>query len=200
MIGYLKGRVKYLAPDYVLLEVNGVGYEVVCSGAAFSRLSGVRAGEEGEVYTYLRVQEDGVSLFGFADIKEKELFLRLTSVQGVGAKLALAILSAMRPSDVSEAIATADSKRLSAVKGVGKKTAERIILELHGQISADELLGAENVGGRSSAPVSSEDDDAVAALMNLGFTRQESVQAVSRARAKGASTAEEILALALRGM
>ncbi len=194
MIGYLRGTVRSLTAESVLLEVNGVGYEVVCSGAAFSRLSGA---SEGEVYTVMQVKEDGVSLFGFADEKEKALFLRLTSVQGVGARLALAILSAMRPSDVSEAIASADSKRLSAVKGVGKKTAERIILELHGKISADELIG----GARTAAlPAAEEDDDAVAALMGLGFTRQESTRAVGRARDAGAVTVEEIIAAALRGM
>ncbi len=200
MIGYLRGKVKELTPDYVLLDVNGVGYEVVCSGAAFSRLSGVKAGDDGEVYTYLKVSEDDVTLFGFADVREKQLFLRLTSVQGVGAKSAIAILSSMKPNEVSEAIATADSKRLSAVKGVGKKTAERIILELHGKISADELLGQESVGGRVSALPKEEDDDAVSALMGLGFTKQESARAVDRAKAAGAKTVEEIISLALRGM
>ncbi len=200
MIGYLKGKVKAITPEAVLLEVGGVGYEVVCSGAAFSRLSSVPKGEEGEVYTYLRIQEDDITLFGFADMQEKSLFLRLTSVQGVGAKMAIAILSAMRPGEVSDAIATADSKRLSGVKGVGKKTAERIILELHGKISADELLGGETVGGRISAPALSQDEDAVSALMGLGFTRQESVRAVDRAKAAGAVTAEEIIGLALKGM
>lgn len=200
MIGYLKGTVKYLDPAYVLLEVGGVGYEVVCSGAAFSRLSGVRKGEEGEVYTYLKVSEDDVTLFGFVDPQEKALFLKLTSVQGVGARLAMSVLSSMRPSEVSEAIASADTKRLAGVKGLGKKTAERIILELHGKISADELLGVDSLGGRVSAPVSSEDEDAVAALMGMGFTRQESARAVDRAKANGAKTVEEILALALRGM
>lgn len=200
MIGYLKGKVRYLAPEYVLLEVNGVGYEVICSGAAFSRLSGVKAGEEGEVYTYLQVKEDGISLFGFADLQEKGLFLKLTSVQGVGARTAISVLSSMRPSDVSEAIATADSKRLSAVKGLGKKTAERIILELHGKISADELLGGDSAGGRAAALPTEEDDDAVSALMGLGFTKQESSRAVERAKAAGAHTVEEIIAAALRGM
>ena len=199
MIGYLKGKVKDLTPEYALLEVNGVGYEVVCSGAAFSRLSGVRAGEDGEVYTYLQVKEDGVALFGFVDLREKELFLKLTSVQGVGAKLAIAVLSSMRPEEVSEAIAAADAKRLSAVKGLGKKTADRIILELHGKISADELLG-ESKGAIPVKAVSGEDDDAVAALMGLGFTRQESAREVERARAAGAKTVEDVLALALRGM
>lgn len=197
MIGYLKGKVKYLSPDFVLLEVNGVGYEVVCSGAAFSKLSGA---SEGEVYTYLQVKEDGVALFGFADMREKELFLKLTSVQGVGAKMAIALLSSMRPEDISSAIATADSKRLSAVKGLGKKTAERIILELHGKISADELLGGVSEGERTVAPPSATDDDAVSALMGLGFTKQESARAVERAKQAGAKTVEDILAAALRGM
>ena len=183
MIGYLKGKVKYLSPDFVLLEVNGVGYEIICSGAAFSKLSGA---SEGEIYTYLQVKEDGVSLFGFADMQEKGLFLKLTSVQGVGAKMAISLLSSMRPSDISEAIATADSKRLSAVKGLGKKTAE--------------LLGGENVGGKVSALPTEQDDDAVSALMGLGFTKQESARAVERAKSAGARSVEEILAMALRGM
>ena len=151
------------------------------------------------MYTYLQVKEDGVALFGFVDLREKELFLKLTSVQGVGAKLAIAVLSSMRPEEVSEAIAAADAKRLSAVKGLGKKTADRIILELHGKISADELLG-ESKGAIPVKAVSGEDDDAVAALMGLGFTRQESARAVERARAAGAKTVEDVLALALRGM
>lgn len=197
MIGYLKGKVKLLTPEYVLLEVNGVGYEVVCSGAAFSALSGA---EFGEVYTYLQVKEDGVALFGFADMQEKELFLKLTSVQGVGAKLAIAVLSSMRPSDVSIAIATADAKRLSAVKGLGKKTAERIILELHGKISADELLGGAS-GTFADVPVpTQEDDDAISALMGLGFTKAESARAVQKAKSAGAQTVEQIIALALRSM
>ena len=194
MIGYLKGRVLSLRPEYVLMDVNGVGYEVICSGAAFANLSGVPKGEEGEVYTYLQVSEQGVSLFGFADLNEKELFLRLTSVQGVGAKLAIAALSAMRPADLTEAIFTADVKRLTSVKGLGKKTAERIVLELHGKISADELIGTSE-GGMSAVrlPKSQADDDAVAALMGLGFTRQESARAVERAKAAGAATVEDII-------
>lgn len=201
MIGYLRGKVLSLRPESVILDVNGVGYEVVCSGAAFSKLSGVRTGEEGEVYTYLQVSEQGVALFGFADLREKEFFLRLTSVQGVGAKLAIAALSSMRPADLTEAIYTADVKRLTAVKGLGKKTAERIVLELHGKISADEIIGtSEGSMPAVSAPRSQDDDDAVAALMNLGFTKQESARAVERAKAAGAGTIEEIIGLALRGM
>lgn len=202
MIGYLRGSVRALTGEYVLLDVNGVGYEVMCSGAAFANLSGVKRGEEGEVYTYLQVSEQGIALYGFADLKEKELFLRLTSVQGVGAKLAIAALSAMRPADLTEAIYTADVKRLTAVKGLGKKTAERIVLELHGKISADEILGTSEGGAPAVAASrpSQTDSDAVAALMNLGFTRQESARAVERAKEAGAKTIEEIIGTALKGM
>ncbi|HIX08998.1 MAG TPA: Holliday junction branch migration protein RuvA [Firmicutes bacterium] len=200
MIGYLRGRVLSLQPGYILLDVNGVGYEVICSGAAFANLSGVKKGEEGEVYTYLQVSEQGVALYGFSDLKEKELFLRLTSVQGVGAKLAIAALSSLRPADLAEAIYTADVKRLTAVKGLGKKTAERIVLELHGKISADEILGEAGEARPAALPGSQADDDAVAALMNLGFTRQESARAVERARDAGAKTIEEIIGTALKGM
>ena len=200
MIGYLRGKVLSLLPESVLLDVNGVGYEVMCSGAAFANLSGVKKGEEGELYTYLQVSEQGIALYGFADLKEKELFLRLTSVQGVGAKLAIAALSTMRPADLTEAIYTADVKRLTAVKGLGKKTAERIVLELHGKISADEILGEAGEARPAALPGSQADDDAVAALMNLGFTRQESARAVERARDAGAKTIEEIIGTALKGM
>ena len=201
MIGYLRGKVAYLSPDYVLLDVNGVGYEVICSGAAFSRLSGVKGSEEGEVYTYLQVKEDGVSLYGFADPKEKALFLRLTSVQGVGAKMAIGVLSALRPEELMHAIGTADVKRLCAAKGLGKKTAERIVLELHGKISVDELIeGANEPTPSKREKISREDEDAVSALTGLGFTRQESVRAVERAKEAGARTVEEIISTALRGM
>ena len=201
MIGYLRGKVAYLSPDYVLLDVNGVGYEVVCSGAAFSRLSGVKNSEEGEVYTYLQVKEDGVTLYGFADPKEKALFLRLTSVQGVGAKMAIGVLSTLRPEELMQAIATADVKRLCAAKGLGKKTAERIVLELHGKISVDELLdGASESVPMKREKISREDEDAISALTGLGFTRQESARAVERAKEAGARTVEEIISAALRGM
>ena len=199
MIGYLRGRVRFLAPESVLLDVGGVGYEVICSGAAFARLSGVKKDEEGEVYTYLQVSEQGIALYGFADLKEKELFLRLTSVQGVGAKLAIAALSTLRPADLTEAIYTADVKRLTSVKGLGKKTAERIVLELHGKISATAILSSE-AAPSAGVKASAEDEDAVAALMNLGFTRQESARAVERARRDGAKTIEEVIASALKQM
>lgn len=200
MIGYLKGKVIYSNTECVILDVNGVGYEVYCSGSAYSKLVSNR---EGEVFTYLQASENtGITLFGFDSIFEKEIFLKLITVSGVGAKSAIGILTKMNAGELSAAIASADIKKLTAVKGLGKKTAEKIVLELHGKISASEVIsagGGEIAADSASAP-SAEDEDAVSALMSLGFTRNESLNAVKRARGKGASTVEEVIRTALSGM
>lgn len=199
MIAYLKGRVLTTTAETAIVEVNGVGYEVYCSGGAFAKIGGGTA----ELYTYLQVKEDGITLFGFASPKEKEIFLKLIAVSGVGPKLGIAVLSSLSADEVATAIATADVKRLSTVKGLGKKTAEKIVLELHGKISAAEVMSA---SGDTLSPacegeesgLSSEDEDAVAALTGLGFKRGESVRAVRRAREAGARTTEEVIMKALQ--
>ena len=202
MIGYLKGKVIYSEEGTVLLEVNGVGYELVCSGSLFAKL--VTNGE-GEAYTYLQVREDGVLLFGFVSPEEKNMFLKLISVSGVGPKMGIAILSGMNISDIAVAIATSDVKGLSAVKGLGKKTAERIILELREKVTAAEMLGAAKGGAKApAAPVpeklSDREEDAIVGLMSLGYTRAESVKAVKGAIERGAETMEEIIMTALKNM
>lgn len=201
MIGYLRGRVLALTEETVILDVNGVGYEAYVSGSAFSKMT---VGESAEMFTYLQVKEDGMTLYGFSSLKEKELFLKLTSVSGVGPKMGIGVLSCMSADDLAIAVATADVKRLSAVKGLGKKTAEKIILELHGKISAAEIMGASDDGAftaTATAPqkLSAVDEEAVGALIGLGFKRAESVQAVARAKETGARTVEEIIMRALQG-
>lgn len=196
MIGYLKGKILSLGGDTALIETaSGVGFEVLVSGTAFSSLSGKK---EGEVYTYMQVREDGVSLFGFSSVEEKAMFLKLISVSGVGPKMGMAVLSGMNVNDVAAAIATSDVKRLSAVKGMGKKTAERIILELREKVAL--TAKDERVSAPSVINVSSGDEDAVVALMTLGFSRTESERAISRAKERGASSLEDIIMLALKGM
>ena len=196
MIGYIKGKILSLTPETALIETaSGIGFEVLVTGAAFSNLTGKK---EGELFTYMQVREDGVSLFGFAAVEEKEMFLKLISVSGVGPKLGIAVLSSLRASDVAAAIATNDVKRLSTVKGMGKKTAERIILELREKVSAINI--STNTMGETPVVITSGDEDAVVALMTLGFTRNESAKAISRAREQGASTVEDIIMLALKGM
>ena len=200
MIAYLRGKVLTTTLETAILDVNGVGYEVYCSGGAFKKLT---VGAVGELHTYLQVKEDGITLFGFADPKEKELFLKLITVSGVGPKMGISILAAMSAEDFAYAIATADVKGLSKVKGLGKKTAEKIVLELHGKISAAEVLGASGESvGESAQPVAKatpQEEEAITALMGLGFTRTESAQAVKKARDNGAKTVEEIIMKALQG-
>ena len=201
MIAYLRGKVLATTEETMIIDVNGLGYEVYCSSGAFKKGS---AGEYVELHTYLQVKEDGITLFGFESVKEKELFMKLISVSGVGPKLGISVLSGMSGEDFAEAIATADAKRLAGVKGLGKKTAEKIILELHGKISAGEIMQASGDtptrGGKVAAEkLSPADEDAVAALQGLGFTRTESIQGVKKARELGAQTVEDIILKALQG-
>ena len=202
MISYLRGKVLTTTEETVILDVNGVGYEAYCSRGAYKKLS---QGEIGELYTHLQVKEDGVTLFGFESPKEKELFLKLITVSGVGPKMGISVLASLNADEFAQAVATADVKRLSAVKGLGKKTAEKIVLELHGKISAAEVISASGdfmTGAEMNQPtakLSALDEEAVSALMNLGFTRSESAQAVKKAHENGATTVEEVIMKALQG-
>ena len=203
MIAYIRGRALSMDAETAIVEVNGVGYEMYCSGGAFRKIT---IGETVELYTYLQVKEDGVTLFAFESVKEKSLFLKLVSVSGVGPKMAISILTGLSDDQLVEAIATADVKRLSSVKGLGKKTAEKIILELHGKISAAEVMsaGADPITTAVNAQANTNaltpaDEDALSALMGLGFTRAESTQAIKRAHENGATTTEEIIRKALQG-
>ena len=202
MIAYLRGKVLTTTAETAIVDIGGVGYEVYCSGGAFRKIV---VGQYVELHTYLQVKEDGMTLFGFESVKEKELFLKLTSVSGVGPKLGIAVLATLSGEEFAQVIATTDVKRLSAVKGLGKKTAEKIILELHGKISAAEVMSASgdpitaSVVPMSVTKLSAADEEAVSALMGLGFTRAESTQAVKKARDMGAASVEEVIMKALQG-
>ncbi len=196
MIGYLKGTILNQTADSAIMVAGGIGFEVLLSGAASFSLNGK---SEGELYTYMQAREDGVSLFGFVSPAEKNMFMELITVSGVGPKLGIAILSQMDINRLATAIATSDAKALTAVKGLGKKTAERIILELREKVGAVENPSAVQA---SSLPIPSKegDDDAIVALLTLGFTRSECVAAVDKARKAGATTVEEIIMQALKSM
>ena len=127
MIGYIKGKTLHANDGVVILENNGFGFEVVCSAQAYEQLVNVGYGG---VYTYLAVREDALNLYGFISLEEKSMFLKLITVSGVGPKMGITILSQMDLKTLTVAIAKGDVKTLSSVKGLGKKTAERIILEL----------------------------------------------------------------------
>lgn len=195
MLGYIKGRILSLSNEYALIETaSGIGFEVNITGTAFSSLYNK---QEGELYTYMQVREDGVSLFGFSSVAEKSMFLKLISVSGVGPKLGITVLSGLNVSDVAAAIASNDIKLLSTVKGMGKKTAERIVLELREKISMVDVPTDANV---KTVPVTAADEDAVVALMTLGYSRTESQRAIAKAKESGAKSIEDIIRTALQGM
>ncbi len=196
MIAFIKGKVIDEFDGGVVLENNGIGYEILCSAALLAKLS---AEKEGGVFTYLQVKEDGLSLFGFDNKEEKRMFLKLISVSGIGPKMAMGILSGMRLNELATAIATNDVKGLSKIKGLGKKTAERIILELRESVSAENAaIAAEET---FAAPVfTSEDEDAIIALMGLGFSGIQSRNAVKTAKEQGAETIQDVISFALKSM
>lgn len=198
MIGYLKGKLLYSTAETAVIEVGGVGYEVYCSASAFSKMT---PGGTAEVYTYLQFSDtNGLTLYGFSSIEEKNMFLKLISVSGVGPKMGIAVLSSMDSSAVAAAIATQDVKRLSSVKGLGKKTAERIILELREKVGAIAKTSPSAQGAAPSLIPEDGDEDAIVALQTLGFSRAESAKAVASARAKGASGIEDIIMQALKSL
>ena len=194
MIGYVKGKVLSLSNGVVLLENNGMGYEITCSAAVYQKLAEDKAGE---VYTYLAVREDGLSLYGFISPEEKNMFLKLISVSGVGPKMGITVLSNMKLSDLALKIATSDVKGLSSVKGLGKKTAERIILELREKITADT---DDSLSQQQTVEDTEVNDDAVIALMSLGFNKTECIKAVKQATVSGARTIEEVISYAIRNI
>lgn len=192
MIGYLNGKLVSFDDDTVILSVGGVGFEVACSSAASAEL--IKNGG-GEIYTYTAVKEDGISIYGFISPEEKRAFVSLISVSGVGPKIGITILSQMSLDALITAIASSDVKTLSAVKGLGKKTAERIILELK-----DKFGSVGVVAPQAAAASIVANSDAVAALTSLGFTKAESEAAVIKAEADGADTLQKIIAQALKNV
>lgn len=198
MIGYIKGNVLRAKDGVVLLECNGIGFNVICTEQTYDRLEMTKSGE---VYTYLDVREDSMQLYGFDSIAEKEMFLRLISVSGVGPKIGIAILSNMTLKDIASCIATSDILSLSRVKGLGKKTAERIIVELR-EIVTKMDIGEGSKGSKKpvKTTLSPIEEDSIIALMSLGFSRSVSEEAVKLATASGADTVETILTIALQSM
>ncbi|WP_027487889.1 Holliday junction branch migration protein RuvA [Allorhizobium undicola] len=182
MIGKLKGTIDEIGEDHVLVDVHGVCYEVFCASRTLSRIG--TAGEAVVLFIETYVREDQLKLFGFMSRLEREWFLLLQSVQGVGAKVALALLSTLAPSDLANAIALQDKAAISRAPGVGPKVALRIVTELKNKAPAFAGEAAAGIGlkqdigeGLASAPVA----DAVSALTNLGYSREQAANAVAAA-------------------
>ena len=197
MIGYFKGNVLSYSDGVVLIENNGIGYEITCSASVYQKLLNDK---KGEVYTYLAVREDAISLYGFENLEEKAMFLKLISVSGVGPKMGITVLSNMNLKDLATAIATSDVKGLSKVKGLGKKTAERIILELREKITATYTDDGAVIEEPVDIVNDKDNEDAVIALMSLGFTKTECVKAVKQAKENGMQTIEQLISYAIKNI
>lgn len=176
MIAYLSGVVREVREGSAVVVAGGVGYEVQCPASTLGRL---KVGELAELSTRFVVREDAQLLFGFSDADSLKLFDLLTGVSGVGPKLGLALLSAMPPSAVAQGLLSGDVKLLSSVSGVGKKTAERLVLELQNKVPEHLAAGAATGGARPERVDSTAGRDAVDALLALGFREAQVRAAVS---------------------
>jgi holliday junction DNA helicase RuvA len=173
MISRLRGTPAGRTPEGLVLDVGGVGYLVAATPSALRRTEG---GGEVIVETYLHVREDALQLYGFADSAERELFLHLLGVSGIGPKVALAVVSSAPPGELRRAIALEDPARFQAIPGIGKKTAERIVLELKEKLGSDDVVALPSLpGAPSSAHVVARD-----ALVELGYSVIEAETALAR--------------------
>lgn len=172
MYAYLQGKFTYKSPAQVYIDVNGVGYEVNISLNTYSHIQNL---EQGKLFTHLQVREDAHVLFGFFDKQEKDMFLLLTGVSGVGAATARMMLSSLKPEEVNRAILQGNVKLLESVKGIGKKTAERLVLELK------DKMGKQSLDANLSVQLgNSLEQDALNALTALGITRSQAENAIQK--------------------
>jgi len=192
MIAQLAGALAYKSPEHLVVDVQGVGYQVLVSLNSFYRLP--EPGDPVRLLIHTHVREDALQLYGFIDREEKELFLLLTSVSGIGPRLALNILSGRPTTELLDALEAGDLVRLVAIPGVGKKTAERLVVELRDKIKA--VKGTR--GADDSRRATGLEAEAVSALVNLGYRQNEAEQAVKAARAAGASDLEAVIRTALK--
>lgn len=195
MITFIEGKVAEKNPGELVMSAGGVGFSLQCSNATLAAAPG--KDETWRCYTVMNVREDAIELFGFATRQERAMFTRLCTVTGVGAKTALGVLSALSMRDLSVAIVTGDVAALSRAPGIGKKTAQRIVLELKDKVEQQDVsaVGAAPV----SAQVSSAQQEAQAALQALGYTAAEAARAVNLVRDQ-ADSVDQIIMLALRQM
>lgn len=199
MIYSLRGTVLDCIPGSAVIECGGVGYQVFTTGNAERKLAG-KVGEQASVYTYLKVSEDAMELYGFADVEELDLFKLLISVSGVGAKMACAVLTQMTPEKFAIAVGSNDAKAISKTPGIGNKIAQRIILELKDKIAkgfAGETVSGNDVEGDSG--IGGILGDAVDTLLVLGYKRGEAMAALNGIDVSGMSL-EDVIKAALNKM
>lgn len=197
MIGSLRGELTENRPGQIMVDVNGVGYIVYVSESTREDLPSI--GNEIKIYTYMAVREDAISLYGFITKDQQDMFLKLITVSGVGPKNALVLLSVFSVLDLKYAILSEDSAKISKAPGVGKKTAERIIIDLKDKIDKNELIGVkpENTESIEKTDLSGEAKDALEALVALGYDKKSATKAISMIDDLDSKKSNEILKLAL---
>ncbi|MDE0045696.1 MAG: Holliday junction branch migration protein RuvA [bacterium] len=192
MIGRLTGRLEVVAEDRVILDVQGVGYRLACSARTVNAL----AGQEGDACLLVEtiIRDDRIVLYGFADAAEQSTFTMLTTVQGVGPRGALAILSVLGPHDLVEAVRANDRRAIARANGVGQKLATRIIAELADRL--EDMAPPSGTGGQAAA--GGVESDAIAALVNLGYTRSEAWRAVTSVRQAAGAGLDALIRASLK--
>lgn len=193
MYDYIKGEVAETSRDTAVIDAGGVGYRVHTSAQS---LLHIKAGQTAKLFCQLVIREDAHIIYGFFTPEERAMFVRLTGVSGIGPKVALAILSALKISDIAAAIITSDEGAFQKIPGVGKKTAQRIIIDLAEKIATTEALEG---GTEAPAGPADKEAEAVSALVALGYNRTEAMRAVSSVKNLG-GTAEELILIALKRM
>jgi len=202
MIAHLSGTLLSKQATSVVIDVGGVGYEVTIPLSTFYDLSEIGSNVQLRIYTHVR--EDTLQLFGFNTSRERELFLRIISVSGIGPKLGITLLSGMSADEMIDAIKTNNLARLTLIPGIGRKTAERLVIELREKMAALALTGTETDAGGSTVPTpapggDSVRSDALSALLNLGYQRSSAEKAIDSALSEGGDlTVESVLRRVLR--
>lgn len=201
MYAFIKGRIDSLAEENVVLDVGGIGYNIKISSGTFALLPGI--GEEVKLYTYTSVREDALCLFGFLSRDDLEVFKKLITVNGIGPKGGLAILSVMSADNLRFAILSGDAASIAKAPGIGKKTAERVILDLKDKISLEDTLihrEMQVVSNVEGAPEQKTRNEAVEALTALGYSASDAIHAVKNVSVEEDMDVETILKLALKNM
>ncbi|MDD2338120.1 MAG: Holliday junction branch migration protein RuvA [Geobacteraceae bacterium] len=197
MIALLTGKIAHKSPEYIILDVNGVGYRVQIPFSTYYELP--EGGAEISLNIYTHVKEDAISLYGFRTADEKIFFQLLISVSGIGPKLGKDILSNIQVNELASAILRGDLARLSAVPGIGKKTAERLVLELKDKVAKLEFAGT-TAGGEYLVPTSGIEEDVASALINLGYKEAVVKKALAELRVSPEDSMEQVLKQALKAL
>ena len=197
MIAFIKGTVDSLSEGKMILESHGIGYELNIPASMFD--AGVREGEELKIYTHMSVREDGISLFGFLSREDLEIYRMLIGVSGIGPKAALAVLSTLTADNLRFAVLSEDVQAIAKTPGIGKKTAQKLILELKDKFDLQEAF-EQKLAGNQAAGEPDAFQDAVQALTALGYSGTEALQAVKKVEITEGMDSEAVLKAALKHM